>query len=100
MHTPPPVSFALVLLADLQYNSRSLFTVSAPPPLVFCHFYSVSLGLPRKADPLATPPSPPSLEKITVDELVAEITPRGRATVPEKIKNDLLQDIRKFLQST
>jgi len=40
------------------------------------------------------------LEKITVDELVSEITPRGRATVPEKIKSDLLQDIRKFLQST
>jgi enhancer of yellow 2 transcription factor len=40
------------------------------------------------------------LEKITVDELVGEITPRGRATVPEKIKADLLQDIRKFLQST
>jgi enhancer of yellow 2 transcription factor len=40
------------------------------------------------------------LEKITVDELVSEITPRGRSTVPEKIKSDLLQDIRKFLQST
>ncbi|GMI39849.1 hypothetical protein TrCOL_g3208 [Triparma columacea] len=40
------------------------------------------------------------LEKITVDELVSEITPRGRATVPEKIKGDLLQDIRRFLQST
>merc|ERR1712199_29059 len=31
------------------------------------------------------------LEKITVDELVAEITPRGRATVPDEIKADLLQ---------
>lgn len=40
------------------------------------------------------------LEKITVDELVAEITPRGRATVPDDIKADLLQRIRKFLQST
>ena len=40
------------------------------------------------------------LEKITVDELVAEITPRGRATVPDEIKADLLQRIRKFLQAT
>ncbi|CAM9525225.1 unnamed protein product [Heterosigma akashiwo] len=40
------------------------------------------------------------LEKITVDELIAEITPRGRATVPDDIKTELLQRIRKFLQST
>lgn len=40
------------------------------------------------------------LEKITVDELVDEITPRGRATVPDDIKSELLQRIRKFLQST
>ena len=40
------------------------------------------------------------LEKITVDELVAEITPRGRATVPDEVKADLLQRIRKFLQAT
>mmetsp|Transcript_32881 Transcript_32881/g.104903 ORF Transcript_32881/g.104903 Transcript_32881/m.104903 type:complete len:100 (-) Transcript_32881:282-581(-) len=38
------------------------------------------------------------LEKITVDELVAEITPRGRATVPDEVKTELLQNIRKFLQ--
>ena len=37
------------------------------------------------------------LEKITVEELVAEITPRGRATVPAAIKAELLQRIRKFL---
>jgi enhancer of yellow 2 transcription factor len=40
------------------------------------------------------------LEKITVDELVAEITPKGRATVPNEIKAELLQRIRKFLNST
>eukprot|EP00617_Octactis_speculum_P024346 CAMPEP_0185754604 /NCGR_PEP_ID=MMETSP1174-20130828/13232_1 /TAXON_ID=35687 /ORGANISM="Dictyocha speculum, Strain CCMP1381" /LENGTH=104 /DNA_ID=CAMNT_0028432885 /DNA_START=36 /DNA_END=350 /DNA_ORIENTATION=- len=40
------------------------------------------------------------LERITVDELVSQITPQGRATVPEKIKVELLQRIRKFLQST
>merc|ERR1712167_122286 len=37
------------------------------------------------------------LEKITVEELVAEITPRGRATVPSAIKAELLQRLRKFL---
>ena len=40
------------------------------------------------------------LEKITVDELVQEITPEGRQMVPDEIKADLLQRIRKFLQST
>ena len=40
------------------------------------------------------------LEKVTVEELVAEITPKGRSSVPEDIKADLLQRIRKFLQST
>ena len=40
------------------------------------------------------------LERITVDELVQMITPRGRDTVPDQIKADLLQRIRQFLQST
>mmetsp|Transcript_2896 Transcript_2896/g.3665 ORF Transcript_2896/g.3665 Transcript_2896/m.3665 type:complete len:131 (-) Transcript_2896:1698-2090(-) len=39
------------------------------------------------------------LEKISVEELVAEITPRGRATVPDSIKAELLNRIRKFLQT-
>ncbi len=79
--------------------------------LCYCKAQSAVCGIPprsfaafppRSPHPPPPPPPPPflSLEKITVDELVAEITPRGRATVPEKIKNDLLQDIRKFLQST
>jgi len=40
------------------------------------------------------------LEKVTVEELVADITPQGRATVPEDIKAELLKRIRVFLQST
>ena len=39
------------------------------------------------------------LEKITVEELVAEITPRGRATVPDSVKAELLQRIRSFLEA-
>jgi len=37
------------------------------------------------------------LEHITVEELVAEITPRGRATVPSEVKSELLKKIREFL---
>ena len=40
------------------------------------------------------------LEKVTVEELVAEITPQGRATVPEDVKAELLKRIRTFLQAT
>ena len=39
------------------------------------------------------------LEKITVEQLVDEITPHGRATVSEEIKADLLGRIRTFLQT-
>mmetsp|Transcript_56768 Transcript_56768/g.66371 ORF Transcript_56768/g.66371 Transcript_56768/m.66371 type:complete len:132 (-) Transcript_56768:19-414(-) len=38
------------------------------------------------------------LEKVTVDELVSELLPRGRATVPEKVKTDLLTDMRDFVR--
>jgi len=34
------------------------------------------------------------LDQVTFDELVAEITPKGRARVPENVKVDLLQEIR------
>eukprot|EP01135_Chromosphaera_perkinsii_P011833 Nk52_evm24s2506 gene=Nk52_evmTU24s2506 len=40
------------------------------------------------------------LDHVTVDELITEITPRARATVPEHVKNELLQRIRKFLAQT
>lgn len=39
------------------------------------------------------------LEKITVEQLVDEITPHGRATVPEETKAELLNRIRTFLQT-
>uniref|UniRef100_A0A8C5JVW0 Transcription and mRNA export factor ENY2 n=1 Tax=Jaculus jaculus TaxID=51337 RepID=A0A8C5JVW0_JACJA len=37
------------------------------------------------------------LEHVTVDDLVAEITPKGRALVPDGVKKELLQRIRTFL---
>ena len=40
------------------------------------------------------------LEQITVEELVSEITPYGRAQIPLEIKAELLKRIRYFLQST
>ena len=40
------------------------------------------------------------LDKVTVEHLVAEITPKARSSVPEQVKRELLQEIRDFLQST
>eukprot|EP01098_Paradermamoeba_levis_P012846 TRINITY_DN5715_c0_g1_i1.p1 TRINITY_DN5715_c0_g1~~TRINITY_DN5715_c0_g1_i1.p1 ORF type:complete len:124 (-),score=48.25 TRINITY_DN5715_c0_g1_i1:9-326(-) len=37
------------------------------------------------------------VENITVDEIVNEVLPRGRAQVPAAIKTELLTRIRKFL---
>jgi transcriptional regulator of acetoin/glycerol metabolism len=39
-----------------------------------------------------------SLDRITVDDLVAEITPHARDKIPETVRQDLLAKIRKFLQ--
>ena len=37
------------------------------------------------------------LEKITVEEMVAEVTPQGKATVPDKVRAELLQKIKEFI---
>lgn len=37
------------------------------------------------------------LDNVTVDDLVAELVPRGRALVPDPIKRELLERIRAFL---
>ncbi|XP_060030569.1 transcription and mRNA export factor ENY2-like [Erinaceus europaeus] len=37
------------------------------------------------------------LEHATIDDLVAEITPKGRALVPDSVNKELLQRIRTFL---
>ena len=37
------------------------------------------------------------LDAVTVDDLVAELVPRGRALVPDQVKKELLQRIRGFL---
>ncbi|XP_044488621.1 transcription and mRNA export factor ENY2-like [Mangifera indica] len=37
---------------------------------------------------------------VTVDDLVHVITPKGRASVPDSVKAELLQRIRSFLAST
>ena len=39
------------------------------------------------------------LEQITVEELVSEITPFGRAQISPEIKAELLKRIRFFLQA-
>ncbi|XP_014670040.1 PREDICTED: transcription and mRNA export factor ENY2-like isoform X2 [Priapulus caudatus] len=37
------------------------------------------------------------IENVTVDNLIAEVTPKARASVPDAVKKDLLQRIRTFL---
>ncbi|CAH8615626.1 unnamed protein product [Heterobilharzia americana] len=37
------------------------------------------------------------LDNLTVDDLVAEITPVGRRMVPDAVKQELLDEIRSFL---
>ncbi|CAF1167229.1 unnamed protein product [Rotaria sordida] len=37
------------------------------------------------------------LENLTVDELVQEITPKGRALVPDTIKKEMLTRLRQYL---
>ncbi|EWS75097.1 enhancer of yellow 2 transcription factor-like protein (macronuclear) [Tetrahymena thermophila SB210] len=38
------------------------------------------------------------LEKVTIDELVNELVERGRNTVPNKIKEDLLARIKNYFE--
>ncbi|KAL3636688.1 hypothetical protein CASFOL_018987 [Castilleja foliolosa] len=38
-------------------------------------------------------------ENVTVDDLISAITPKGRATIPDSVKAELLQRIRSFLVS-
>ena len=37
------------------------------------------------------------LQKLTVDQLVSEVTPRARATVPEGVKAELIHALKLFL---
>ena len=75
------------------------------------HLVSAPLSrLSRRASfffaPAPPPPPPPRAEIIaakgaehtTVEELVKDITPKGRATVPEAVKGDVLEKIRTFLK--
>lgn len=38
------------------------------------------------------------VENVTVDDLVTEITPKGRELVPDSVKRELLQKIKAFLE--
>lgn len=39
------------------------------------------------------------VDKVNVEELVEEITPKGRAAVPAPVKAELLQRVRRFLNT-
>ena len=36
------------------------------------------------------------VERVTVDEIVAKIAPQGRATVPEALRDELLENVHSF----
>ena len=38
------------------------------------------------------------LSRVTVDEIVSEILPRGKSSVPENVKADLLEGVRNFMK--
>mmetsp|Transcript_20280 Transcript_20280/g.52354 ORF Transcript_20280/g.52354 Transcript_20280/m.52354 type:complete len:99 (-) Transcript_20280:328-624(-) len=37
-------------------------------------------------------------ERVSIEELAAEIAPQGRATIPQDVKQELLRKISKFLE--
>merc|ERR1711992_302646 len=38
------------------------------------------------------------LDRITVEDLVQEVAPRGSQMVPEEVRRELLKDVKKFLE--
>ncbi|KAG6958541.1 hypothetical protein JG688_00010483 [Phytophthora aleatoria] len=38
------------------------------------------------------------IDQVTVEDLIEEITPKGRASVPEDVKNNLLEKIKAFIE--
>lgn len=38
------------------------------------------------------------LDRITVEDLVQDIAPRGSQMVPEEVRKELLRDIKRFLE--
>ena len=37
------------------------------------------------------------VDNVTVDDLIAELTPRGRSSVPDEVKKELLELIKAYL---
>ena len=77
--------------------------MSAPPPLPRRHHRraifrrghrSRSRALRRAAALIRSKGD----QQLTVEELTSEIQPHGRATVPDEVKADLLQRIRRFVE--
>eukprot|EP01016_Furgasonia_blochmanni_P038829 TRINITY_DN4741_c0_g3_i4.p2 TRINITY_DN4741_c0_g3~~TRINITY_DN4741_c0_g3_i4.p2 ORF type:complete len:145 (-),score=26.35 TRINITY_DN4741_c0_g3_i4:221-655(-) len=60
----------------------------SPPLMLFLSFLYKSIDIIRKK----------GLEKVTVDDLVDELIIKGRATVPVKIKEDLLARIKGYFE--
>ena len=71
--------------------------MTLPTPLSLCCFSLLSIHVSSK--PLVELIKNKGLEKITVEEMVAEVTPQGKATVPDKVRAELLQKIKEFIST-
>ncbi|KAJ0396976.1 hypothetical protein P43SY_008638 [Pythium insidiosum] len=40
------------------------------------------------------------IDQVTVDDLIEEITPKARDSVPESIRNDMLEKIKAFIEKS
>ena len=76
-------------------------TMSAPPPpprtfAAAAQFFAAATAHARA--PAAALIRSKGDQQLTVEELTSEIQPHGRATVPDEVKADLLQRIRRFVE--
>ena len=67
----------------------------APPPRNFRRGHRSRSRARRRAAALIRSKGD---QQLTVEELTSEIQPHGRATVPDEVKADLLQRIRRFVE--
>lgn len=67
----------------------------SPPPRNFRHSQRSRSRALRRAAALIRSKGD---QQLTVEELTSEIQPHGRATVPDEVKADLLQRIRRFVE--
>mmetsp|Transcript_5092 Transcript_5092/g.11123 ORF Transcript_5092/g.11123 Transcript_5092/m.11123 type:complete len:85 (+) Transcript_5092:448-702(+) len=71
-----------------------LYLLSSPPCFSFFYLFRLTPSPPLFGADLIRKKG---LSQINVEDLVKEITPKGRAMVPDAVKAELLTRIRNFL---